>query len=62
VVVDDAAALVFGDLAEGDSDAAAVQAGVPSQCPADGDGGASPQLGGVRVPDDLGSVVVAVRA
>ncbi len=66
VEVDDAAALVFGDLGVGDPDLRGKRLvgkpGLAGQGPAEGDGEAAPQFGGVGVEQDRAGVVVAVRA
>jgi hypothetical protein len=66
VEVDEAALLVFGDFHEGKGLLVAKFAdgdpGGGGEAAADGDRGASPQLGGSGVPDDGASVVVAVGA
>ena len=66
VEVDHAAALVFGDLGEGDPDLRGErlvgQPGLAGEGAAQGDGEAAPQFGGVGVEQDCAGVVVAVRA
>src|SRR5262249_43693743 len=62
VEVDQPAALELCDLGVGQLDPGAVTPGQLVEAAADADDGATPQLGGVRVPDDGGGVVVAVRA
>src|SRR5262249_2502893 len=66
VEVDNAAALVFGDLGVGDPDLGgevlAGEPGVAGQGPAQGDGESAPQFGSTGVEQDRAGVVVAVRA
>jgi hypothetical protein len=66
VEVDHAAALVFGDLGEGDpqlgGEGLVRQPGLASKGAAQGDGEAAPQFGGAGVEQDRAGVVIAVRA
>ena len=62
VEVDQAATLKLGHLRKRDPNADAVCLGELVHAPADGDDGAAPQFGRVRVPHHGGVVVVAVRA
>jgi hypothetical protein len=66
VEVDDAAALVFGDLGVGDPDLGgeglAGEPGLAGQCPAQGDREPAPQFGGAGVEQHRHGVVIAIWA